>query len=67
MASTLTGTVIAEKYRLGELLRSGELVDLYDARHVLMDKPVSIRLLRPSLATDTDNVERFFADRLADI
>jgi len=62
MATSLTGTVIAEKYRLGELFRSGEMVDLYEARHVLMDKPVSIRLLRPSLATDTDNVERFFAD-----
>ena len=62
MANSLTGTIIAEKYRLGELVRSGELVDLYDARHVLMDKPVSIRLLRPSLATDTDNVEHFFAD-----
>jgi serine/threonine protein kinase len=62
MAGSLTGTIIAEKYRLGELLRRGETADLYDARYVLMDKQVSIRVLRPSLATDTANVEKFFDD-----
>jgi serine/threonine protein kinase len=60
MAGSLTGTIIAEKYRLGELLRRGETADLYDARHVLMDKPVSVRVLRPGLATDSANVEQFF-------
>ena len=60
MAGSLTGTIIAEKYRLGELLRHGERADLYNARHVLMDKPVSVRVLRPSLATDSANVEQFF-------
>jgi serine/threonine-protein kinase len=61
MAGSLTGTIIAEKYKLGELLRSGEHGDLYDARHVLMDKPVSVRVLRPGLAVDLENVERFFS------
>lgn len=61
MANTLTGTVIAEKYRLGDLLRSGEQTDLYEARHVLMDKPVAICVLRPSFATDSTNSEKFFA------
>lgn len=61
MANTLTGTVIAEKYRLGDLLRSGGQSDLYEARHVLMDKPVAIRVLRPSLAMDSANSESFFA------
>ena len=60
MAGSLTGTIIAEKYRLGELLRRGEAADLYDARHVLMDKQVSIRVLRPSVAADSENVEKFF-------
>ena len=62
MAGSLTGLVIAEKYRLGEIIRRGETSDLYDARHVLMDKPVSVRVLRPSLATDSANVEQFFED-----
>ncbi len=61
MTNTLTGTIIAEKYRLGDRLRSGEQSDLYEARHVLMDKPVAIRVLRPSLATDSANNENFFA------
>lgn len=65
MASSLTGTIIAEKYRLGGLVRPGDTVDLYDARHVLMDKQVFVRLLRPSLAADTANVERFFDDARA--
>ncbi|MFL6467449.1 MAG: serine/threonine protein kinase [Pyrinomonadaceae bacterium] len=66
MANSLSGTLIAEKYRLGELLRSTETAELYDAVHVLMDKPVSIRVLRPSLAADKANAERFFEDaRLA--
>src|SRR4030095_12718801 len=60
MASSLTGTIIAEKYKLGELLRSGEHGDLYEARHMLMDKPVAVRVLRPSLAADSTNVEAFF-------
>jgi len=60
MASTLTGTIIAEKYRLGDVLRRGGTADLYDARHVLMDKQVAVRVLRPSLAADEENVEQFF-------
>jgi len=60
MARSLSGTIISEKYRLGELLRSGEHGDLYEARHILMDKPVCVRVLRPSLAADSANVERFF-------
>jgi serine/threonine-protein kinase len=59
MAGSLTGTIIAEKYRLGDLIRGGETADLYDARHVLMDKQVSVRVLRPSLAADSYNVEQF--------
>ncbi len=60
MGSSLTGTIIAEKYKLGDLLRSNEYGDLYDARHALMDKPVAVRVLRPSLAADSENVEKFF-------
>ena len=65
MANTLTGTIIAEKYRLDDVLRSGVQGDLYEARHVLMDKPVSVFVLRPGLAADSANVERFFAEAKA--
>ncbi|MGH9948318.1 MAG: serine/threonine protein kinase [Pyrinomonadaceae bacterium] len=71
MANILTGTIIAEKYRLGELLKNDGLADLYDARHILMDKQVSVRVLRPSVAADSENVAAFFesaktASRVAD-
>ena len=62
MASSLTGTIIAEKYKLGDRIRHGETTDLYDARHVLMDKQVAIRVLRPSVAADSENVDKFFGD-----
>ena len=65
MGGSLTGTIIAEKYRLGELLRNGEHGDLYEARHVLMDKLVSVRVLRPSVAADSANTEKFFASAKA--
>jgi len=61
MASSLTDTIIAEKYKLGEVLRSGEHGDLYEARHVLMDKLAAVRILRPNLAADSANVEKFFS------
>ena len=61
MAISLTATIIEEKYKLGELLRSGEHGDLYEARHVLMDKLSAVRILPPNLAADSSNVEKFFA------
>lgn len=62
MANSLTGTTIAEKFRLGDIQRSGVRGDLYDARHVLMDKAASVFVLRPSLAVDRVNVDAFFAE-----
>lgn len=61
MANSLTDTIISEKYRLGDIQRDGVDGDRYDARHVLMDKPVSIFILRPSLAMDKVNVDSFFS------
>ncbi len=60
MPDTFEGKFIAEKYKLGSLIRNGELGDLYEARHILMDKHVSVRVMQPSLAADRANVDRFF-------
>jgi len=62
MANSLTGTIIAEKYRLGDASRLSASGVFYEARHVLMDKPASIFILRSGLAVDRVNVEKFFAE-----
>lgn len=62
MAEQLTGTVIAEKYRLDSLLRSGELGDFYRGRHLFMDKPVALKVLHRSLALDEQICGQFTAE-----
>ncbi len=59
MVEQLTGTVIAEKYRVDSLLRSGELGDFYRGRHLFMDKPVTLKVLPPALAFD-DHIRDLF-------
>lgn len=59
MGEQLTGTVIAEKYRVDSLLRSGELGDFYRGRHLFMDKPVTLKVLPPALAFD-DHIRDLF-------
>lgn len=62
MVEQLTGTVIAEKYRLDSLLRSGEVGDFYRGRHLFMDKPVTLKVLSPSLAVDENIRGQFTAE-----
>ncbi len=62
MAEQLTGTVVAEKYRLESLLRSGEVGDFYRGRHLFMDKAVTLKLLPPSLAVDGTIRDLFAAE-----
>ncbi len=62
MGEKLTGTVVAEKYRLDSLLSSGELGDYYRGRHLFMDKPVMLKILDRSLSVDPQIRDRFTAE-----
>lgn len=62
MAEQLTGTVIAEKYRLDSLLRSGELGNFYRGRHLFMDRSATLKVLPASLAVDDTIREQFTAE-----
>jgi eukaryotic-like serine/threonine-protein kinase len=62
MAEYLTGTVVAEKYRLDSLLRSGDVGDFYRGRHLFMDKPVTLKVLPASLAVDAQIRDQFTAE-----
>lgn len=55
----LIGQKLAGKYLVEKLIKSGGMGSVYLGKHILMDKTVAIKVLRPSLALDTDVVARF--------
>jgi len=55
----LLGKTLAGKYRVEERLSEGGMGTVYRGTHVLMDKTVAIKVLRPSLAADEKIVARF--------
>jgi serine/threonine protein kinase len=55
----LIGQSLAEKYLIEKLIKTGGMGSVYLGKHVLMDKRVAIKVLRPSLAVDNDVVARF--------
>jgi serine/threonine protein kinase len=56
---SLIGTTLAGKYRIDARLNEGGMGTVYRGTHVLMDKTVAIKVLRPSLAADEKIVARF--------
>jgi serine/threonine protein kinase len=56
---SLLGTTLAGKYRIEERLNEGGMGTVYRGTHVLMDKTVAVKVLRPSLAADEKIVARF--------
>lgn len=50
---------LAGKYKIEELIKSGGMGSVYRGKHILMDKTVAIKVLRPSLAVDAAVVARF--------
>src|SRR3954464_4139916 len=56
---SLIGSTLAGKYRIEERLNEGGMGTVYRGCHVLMDKTVAIKVLRPSLAADEKIVARF--------
>jgi serine/threonine-protein kinase len=56
---SLIGQTLAEKYRIEERLSEGGMGTVYRGTHVLMDKTVAVKVLRPSLAADEKIVARF--------
>ena len=55
----LLGQTLAEKYLIEKLVKRGGMGAVYRGKHVLMDKTVAIKVLRPSLAVDDAVVARF--------
>src|SRR5919108_3131590 len=56
---SLIGTTLAGKYRIDARLSEGGMGTVYRGTHILMDKTVAVKVLRPSLAADQKIVARF--------
>lgn len=54
-----SGQVLADKYRVDSLMHKDRLGNLYLGTHLLMEKPVAIKILSPALAVDENIVNRF--------
>ena len=53
------GKTVAGKYRIDSVLRSSELGRVYNATHLLMDRPVTVKVLSPVFSVDDKIVGRF--------
>ncbi|HEX2295685.1 MAG TPA: PASTA domain-containing protein [Actinomycetota bacterium] len=55
----LVGETLSERYRLVARIAGGGMGEVYRGHDVLLDRPVAVKILQPSLAADPDVVERF--------
>src|SRR5215218_1785234 len=58
-ADALLGVVLDDKYRLDERLGVGGMGAVYRATHLLIERPVAVKVLSPRLITDDAAKERF--------
>lgn len=59
------GTIFAEKYKVISLIGHGGMADVYLAEQMFMRKQVALKILRPQLAMDAGNFERFLREAQA--
>jgi serine/threonine-protein kinase len=59
ITSDFVGRVLADKYQIESVLREDDFGTVYKGIHLLMEKPVTIKILSPALAVDESIVENF--------
>ncbi len=60
--SSLVGKIIDEKVRLEAILGQGGMGAVYRGRHLLLDRTVAVKVLRPEILTVEGALERFFRE-----
>lgn len=53
------GSILAEKYLIEKVLGKGGMAIVFKAKHLLMDRPVAIKMMLPEVARDATTVSRF--------
>ena len=64
-ADALIGTIVADRYRIDEKLGVGGMGSVYRAEHVLMRKPVAIKVLHREMTVLEEVVKRFEREAIA--
>lgn len=60
MLDQFIGQTLADKYRIDSIMRDGgDLGKVYRATHLMMDKPVTVKILAPALAIDENIAKQF--------
>jgi len=59
------GRVIADRYRLSEIIGRGGMGEVWKAEHLKLKSPVAIKVLRRSMEEDRDSVTRFLREARA--
>lgn len=62
MLDEFIGQILADKYRIDSVVRESGLGKVYRGTHLLMDKRVTIKILSPALAVDSNIVKQFSAE-----
>jgi serine/threonine protein kinase len=62
MSDKFIGQTLANKYRIDTEMRDSGLGRVYRGTHLLMDKPVTVKILSPALAVDENIVKRFSSE-----
>ncbi|HVU04375.1 MAG TPA: protein kinase [Polyangiaceae bacterium] len=64
-AGALVGTLLAERYQVERFLGAGGMGEVYLAKHVLMQKPVAIKVLHREMTAHGEVVQRFEREAVA--
>ncbi|MEM9459653.1 MAG: protein kinase [Myxococcota bacterium] len=58
----LCGTVLEQRYEIVRVLGAGGMGAVFEARHLRLDRPVAIKVLKPALAGESEYNERFLRE-----
>jgi serine/threonine-protein kinase len=61
----LVGQTLSNRYQLVARIAGGGMGEVYRGHDLLLDRPIAVKVLQPSLATDADLVARFRAEARA--
>src|ERR1041384_1065351 len=61
----LIGSIIAEKYQVERLVGRGGMGAVYEGKHLLLERPVAIKVMQGEMAEDERTAARFLREAKA--